>query len=58
MAKVLRRIGHWQLTHAELRSGGKLVDEKYTITHPTRRPEHFDTRKRAEVRFAELVADE
>ncbi len=57
MARLLRKYGHWKLTHAQLCDGSVLVDEKFTITHPAREPEYFNTKLEAERRFKELVAE-
>jgi hypothetical protein len=58
MEQLIRQVGHWKLTHAQLRDGSTLVDEKFTVSHPTREPEYFNTQAEAEARFDNLLAAE
>jgi hypothetical protein len=56
MARILRQIGHWKLTRAQLRSDEGLVDEQFSITHPAHDPEYFSSRPEAERRFDERTS--
>lgn len=53
----MRQSGHLKLTHVQLFNGTALVDETFSLTHPTRKAELFSSRDRAEDRFDELTGE-
>ena len=55
MAKLLKQSGHLKLTHAELFANGSLIEERFTVSHPTIPAEQFLFRLEAEARFEVLA---